>query len=229
MGRYHAAMTRGPRWLRVVSAASVAALWLSPPTDAAAQQALKPLLEGEALIAALRDGGLVVLMRHTSTDSYVPGVGDHDISDCTTQRNLDDRGREEAKAVGKAIVTLGIPVGPILSSPYCRCVETGELAFGGVVPVPELAVFDQLSAPEKDARATQIRNMLNDKPEAGHNTVLITHTGTLLYTFGLQIRPEGIAHVFRPAEFGNAIYLGRVLPEEWAQFAAASNSPKSAP
>ena len=96
------------------------------------------------------------------------------------------------------------------------------LAFQGVEQEPELAVFDTLPPKEKDARAKRIREMLNIAPPDSNNTVLITHTGTLLYTFGLQTRPEGIAHVFRPMEFGQAIYLGRVLPEDWSTWAAAA-------
>jgi hypothetical protein len=50
--------------------------------------------------------------------------------------------------------------------------------------------------------------------------VLITHTGTLLYSFGLDARPEGIAHVFRPGPAGTSVYLGSLLPEDWTRFAA---------
>jgi len=196
-----------------------------PAFDGFAQQAQKPRLEGQALVSALREGGLVLLMRHMSTDDYVPGEGSHDGQDCGTQRNLDARGREEATALGQAIAKLGVPIGPVLSSPYCRCVETGTLAFGEVLPVPELAVMDQLTVPEKDVRGKQIRDMLNTAPPAGKNTVLVTHTGTLLYTFGLKTRPEGVTHVFRPAEFGNAIYLGTMEPDDWGRFSGAAATP----
>ncbi len=124
--------------------------------------------------------------------------------------------------MGAAFASLAIPVGEVLTSPYCRCVDTGKLAFGKGTTSPDLAVFDELPAPEKEARGKLIRKMLNTPPANALNTVLITHTGTLLYTFGLQTRPEGIAHIFRPAEFGNAIYLGRVTPEEWSTLATAA-------
>jgi phosphohistidine phosphatase SixA len=178
-------------------------------------------LEGPELIEALRQGGLVILMRHMSTDSYVPGEGAHDDQDCASQRNLDDRGRQAAKDVGVAFKSLNIPIGTVSTSPYCRCVDTGKLAFGKGTPSQDLAVFDELPAPEKEARGKLIRKLLNTAPADGRNTILITHTGTLLYSFGLQTRPEGIAHIFRPAEFGNAIYLGRVTPEEWSALAGS--------
>ena len=83
----------------------------------------------------------------------------------------------------------------------------------------ELSVFDELSGADKDARGKLIRRLLNTPPPENQNTVLITHTGTLLYSFGLQTTPEGITHIFRPAEFGQAIYVGRVTPNEWADLA----------
>ena len=199
---------------------AILAVGLCASTAAAQGQALRPRLEGAELLDALKRGGLVILMRHMSTDSFVPEAGTHDSSECGTQRNLDDRGKQEARAVGEAFEQLGIPIGEVLTSPLCRSVETGELAFGGVATDENLGVFDSFPAPEKDARGKQIRVMVNTPPLAGKNTVLVTHTGTLLYSFGLQTTPEGIAHIFRPAEFGQAIYLGRVAPNEWADFAA---------
>jgi hypothetical protein len=61
--------------------------------------------------------------------------------------------------------------------------------------------------------------MLGTPPKPGANTVLITHTGTLLYSFGLSSRPEGIAHVFRPDESGTAIYVGMMIAEQWPELA----------
>jgi phosphohistidine phosphatase SixA len=200
-----------------------AAFALGAGTSYSQGQALQPRLDGPELVEALQQGGLVVLMRHMSTDSYVPGEGTHDDLDCASQRNLNDQGKQQAKDVGAALNALKIPVGSVLTSTYCRCVDTGELAFGKGTPSEDLAVFDELSGPEKEARGKTIRKLLNTVPTDGTNTVMITHTGTLLYSFGLQTRPEGIAHIFRPAEFGNAIYLGRVTPEQWSTLAGSAS------
>ena len=205
--------------LCVLAGTTAAVVLFSPGESYPQGQALQPKLEGQELVEALQKGGLVILIRHMSTDSFVPGEGIHDNRDCASQRNLDERGKQEAKDVGAAIKSLGIPVGTVLTSPYCRCVDTGKLAFGKGTPSEDLAVFDELSGPEKEARGKLIRKLLNTAPADGLNTVMITHTGTLLYSFGLQTRPEGIAHIFRPAEFGNAIYLGRVTPEQWSELA----------
>jgi len=213
-----------PLVVRLGCAISAAiAISLLPVSEVEAQgQALQPQLEGRELLDALQKGGLVFLMRHMSTDSFVPEEGAQVDDACANQRNLDERGKREAKGVGEAFKRLEIPVGQVLTSPYCRCVETGMLAFGSAEETEELSVFDELSGAGKDARGKQIRQMLNTAPPENQNTVLITHTGTLLYTFGLQTVPEGIVHIFRPAEFGNATYLGRVTPEGWTTLVGVS-------
>ena len=211
--------------------AALALLFVAlPPAYAAAQgQALEAKLSGRALIDALRGGGLVMLMRHTATDSYVGDPGTLDLADCATQRNLSETGRLQAEAIGRAIKTLGIPVGEVISSPYCRCVDTAKLAFGETEVSPELTVGDDLAYEERAARGAKIRKIVGAKPADGMNTVLVTHTGILLYTFGLQAKPEGIAHVFRPAEFGPAVYVGAILPGEWGPLAEESAGPPAAP
>jgi phosphohistidine phosphatase SixA len=210
--------------LGVLAGVTAAVLLFSARESYPEGQALQPLLEGQALLEALQEGGLVILFRHMSTDSFVPGEGTHDDRDCASQRNLDERGKQEARDVGAAFKSLEIPVGTVLTSPYCRCVDTGKLAFEKGTPSEDLAVFDELSGPEKETRGKLIRKLLNTAPAEERNTILITHTGTLLYSFGLQTRPEGIAHIFRPAEFGNAIYLGRVTPEQWSALAGSNGA-----
>jgi hypothetical protein len=110
----------------------------------------------------------------------------------------------------------------VASSPYCRCLETARLAFGKVEVSELLAVGDELSFQEKHERARQVRELLAVAPEAGTNAVLLTHTGTLLYSFGLDSRPEGIAHVFQPGPAGTSLYLGSLVPADWPRLAASA-------
>ena len=86
----------------------------------------------DALWQLLRGGGQVLFIRHATT---TPGVGDPEgfrLDDCTTQRNLSDAGRAEALRLGDAFRARGIPVDRVVSSPWCRCVDTARLAFGRV-------------------------------------------------------------------------------------------------
>jgi len=84
--------------------------------------------------AALRQGGVVALMRH----GEAPGVGDPPgwrLSDCPSQRNLSERGRAEARAVGARLRSEGIAIGRVVSSPWCRCLDTATLVDAGAVEV----------------------------------------------------------------------------------------------
>ena len=104
---------------------AVVALFLLATLQAATQARAD-----EALWRLLKAGGQVVLMRHAVT---TPGVGDPDgmvLHDCRTQRNLSDEGRAHARQVGEAFRARGVPVAQVLSSPWCRCLETARLAFG---------------------------------------------------------------------------------------------------
>jgi phosphohistidine phosphatase SixA len=152
----------------------VSFLLAAAPTAAASEQ-LWTLLEG---------GGQVVLIRHGLT---TPGVGDPPgfrLDDCATQRNLDDEGRREAQRVGEAFRTRGVPVERVLSSPWCRCVETARLAFGGSEPWPALG--NLFGRPEN--RAEQVRQMrlrVSERPGPG-NLVLVTHGSTIAALTGIN-------------------------------------------
>jgi protein-S-isoprenylcysteine O-methyltransferase Ste14/phosphohistidine phosphatase SixA len=82
----------------------------------------------EEALQALRTGGHVLLMRHGSTigrdDEQV------DPADCATQRNLGDKGREEARGLARLLRERGVRVSNVVSSQYCRTQETAALVSG---------------------------------------------------------------------------------------------------
>lgn len=91
----------------------------------------------QAAWAALEQGGHVALMRHAVT---VPGVGDPPgfrLDDCATQRLLSDAGRDWARRLGADLRKRGAAAGRVLTSAWCRCVETAELMDLGPVEVFE--------------------------------------------------------------------------------------------
>jgi len=212
-------MGRLPATLLLALAWSLASA--APAAAQAGGQQLTPRLSGMPLMEALRQGGYTILLRHAATEKSTPDPNLLVIDDCSTQRNLSPEGRRQAERIGQSFAKLGIPVGEVLSSPYCRCIETGRLAFGKAVASEVLRVGDSEPGSGRDDPGIAIRKLLDTPPEAGKNTVLIAHSVTLLYAFGLTSRPEGIAHVFRPSGLGlgHPEYIGMVKPDEWPVYA----------
>jgi phosphohistidine phosphatase SixA len=139
---------------------------------------LTPTLAEEEPWALLRQGGHVVLIRHTIT---TPGVGDPDgfrLEDCSTQRNLSDEGREHAKRIGQAFRDFKVPIEAVLSSPWCRCVEAAGLAFG------KSEVWNALSnlfgRPENRQKQVDELSARIGAYKGKGNLVLVTHGSTVL-------------------------------------------------
>jgi phosphohistidine phosphatase SixA len=131
----------------------------------------------EQLWTLLQGGGQVVLIRHAIT---TPGVGDPAgmrLDNCTTQRNLTDEGRRHARRVGEAFRARDIPVERVLSSPWCRCLETARLAFGAAETWTPLGNLFGRS----EHRADQVRDMraLVGQRRSGGNLVLVSHGSTI--------------------------------------------------
>jgi len=85
----------------------------------------------EAAWQELRNNG-IVLFRH----ALAPGTGDpaaFDLADCATQRNLNKQGQRDARRIGEAFREQGIKVARVLTSQWCRCRDTANLAFPGLV------------------------------------------------------------------------------------------------
>ena len=80
------------------------------------------------ILDILKKGGNLIFIRH----AYAPGGGDpdnFDINDCSTQRNLSNEGKEQSKKIGKFFEENKIPISLVISSEWCRCKETANIAF----------------------------------------------------------------------------------------------------
>ena len=94
-----------------------------------------------ALITKLRHGGFVLYLRHASTDFGQNDDGMRNFDDCANQRNLTDKGRDEARALGAEVKRLAIPIGPVYASPFCRTRETANSPSAGTsAPTKRAAV-----------------------------------------------------------------------------------------
>nr|WP_267869665.1 histidine phosphatase family protein [Massilia agrisoli] len=129
----------------------------------------------ESFWSLLREGGKIVLVRHAQT---VPGVGDPPgfvLDDCSTQRNLSDKGRADAARIGKEFRRRGIPVAEVLSSRWCRCVDTANIAFGKVRTATMLdSMFNDRERRDED-KLGALYAYLARRPAAAGNLVLVTH------------------------------------------------------
>jgi len=156
---------------RLAFVALAVALMAAPVAAAASDEAW----------AALAKGGHVALVRHGNAP---PGYGDppgFKIDDCATQRNMDERGRAQARAVGEAFRQHGVIVDKILSSPWCRCLETARLmALGPVENTWAVAASDR--SPE---RLVVLKQMVAGWRGPG-TLVLVTHALTVQALVGIM-------------------------------------------
>jgi phosphohistidine phosphatase SixA len=150
------------------------AMATTTPAPAAAQNI-------ETVWSALIKGGHVALIRHGNAP---PGSGGDPpgfrIDDCATQRNLDEKGRAQAKALGDAFRKHGVRVDEIYSSPWCRCMDTARLMAFGRVEVLWALVPTTPSNPE---RFPALKAFVSGWRGPG-TLVLITHGLTVLRMLG---------------------------------------------
>jgi phosphohistidine phosphatase SixA len=159
---------RGPRQLGQLASSVLAILLITTPGLAAE--------DSTEAWAALVKGGHVAVIRHGNAP---PGYGGDPpgfrLDDCKTQRNLDDRGREQARVLGEAFRKRGVRVGRIVSSPMCRCLETAQLMAIGSVETSWALLPDVGPGP---VRFLELKEMVSSWRGPG-TLVLVTHALTV--------------------------------------------------
>jgi phosphohistidine phosphatase SixA len=167
-----------------------------------------PAVADEAGWEAARQPGAVLLMRH----ALAPGTGDpadFELGDCSTQRNLSDQGREQARRIGEALRRNGIAIDPVLTSQWCRCRETAELLdLGPVDDLPALNSFfqDRSTAPAQTEEALSYLRTLPDDRQP----LLVTHQVNISALAGTSTRSGEVIVVDITPE-GEVDILGRIL------------------
>ncbi|MCL7944227.1 histidine phosphatase family protein [Marinobacter sp. ATCH36] len=159
---------------------------------------------------ALREGRAVLMLRH----ALAPGTGDpanFKVDDCSTQRNLNETGREQARAWRPLLAENGIDEARVFSSQWCRCLETArEMDVGPVKEMESLNSFfrNRGDGPMQTRQTIAIANEL----EPGPPIVLVSH----------QVNVTALADVFPSSNEGvimalplsdNPTVLARVFPE----------------
>jgi len=127
----------------------------------------------EQVWAALRQGSKVVLLRHTHVEMR-EGIGHLAPGNCAEEVNLSPSGIEQAKRIGKTFRAHSVAVGQVLTSPYCRCIDTGTLAFGRATPVQYLRPPGTVSEDRaKLNRERVVQEILKHRDAS--NLIMITH------------------------------------------------------
>lgn len=168
------------------------------------------------LIAAMREGGKVVFLRHSTTVQEQIDTGR--LGDRAGQRNLSPAGIEQARALGRAFRALDISFGRILASPVFRARDTAELAFGaGSFTESMEVVADDYAGGRVNFMVDSTRRLLRTPPEGGASLLIVGHRTPLEMVtrqrFPDTILPEGAMAVFMP--MGNeAKLLGTLTAEQ---------------
>jgi phosphohistidine phosphatase SixA len=188
-------------------------------------RAAEPPLAGlSPILGELRKGGFVIFFRHAMTEQLETSDAIADLTRCETQRNLSPAGRAQAAEMGKAIKALGVPVGTVAASPFCRTRDTAQIAFGRVTVNPRLYFAIGTDAAETSRLADSLRQLLATPPAPGTNTMLVSHSVNLREAVGIFAKPEGAAYVFRPLPDGRSDLVAKILPEEWSRAAKSGRS-----
>jgi phosphohistidine phosphatase SixA len=171
----------------------------------------------------LKQGGFVVVLRHGKTNA-VAGLPEDksplDLANCADQAMLSEAGQDQARVIGMAFRSAGIPIGKVLASGYCRAIEMARLAFGHVETSDALLLQNYVPAagtpvpPPWPQRVETMKKMLATVPEAHTNTMVITHFPNVRAALGVQI-DFGDAVIVKPDGQGGARLVARIFANEW--------------
>lgn len=157
-----------------------------------------------------KSDGVHALMRH----AIAPGTGDpanFTLGNCTTQRNLNETGREQARNTGNVIRSKGIQISSVMTSQWCRCVDTARLLdVGPVAEEPALNSFfrDRSTEPTQTRKIKQQLAGLADSEKR----LLVTHQVNITALTGIFPR-SGELILFRLAdETADIEVLARLMP-----------------
>ena len=188
----------------------------------AQMQPQAPAAEAGAIAKLLQAGGYVIVFRHGATNRDMADTDPLNLDNVARQRQLSERGRQQARDLGAAFKTLQIPIGQVYTSRIYRAVETGRLVSGKeVATTVDVTEGGQVVTPiENDRRAAAFRALAATPPAPGTNTLIVSHKPNIMDAFGkdwFDVR-EGEASVFRP-ESGKYVLVGKLQATDWLELA----------
>lgn len=192
-----------PRGATAIALTIFALVGTSPQLSAADAQT------PQGLIAEVAEGTAFVMMRH----ALAPGTGDPDnfnVNDCSTQRNLSERGRQQSVRIGERLRELGLKSAYVVSSAWCRCKETAELLnLGPVSILPPLNSFFEARERRNEQTRALIDWLETEAPEG--TLVMVTHQVNVTALTG-EFTTSGEIVVARLEDDGTVTTLGSIAP-----------------
>ena len=167
-------------------------------------------------VELLKQGGLVMYMRHGPSDARFPDQLPLQLDKCESQRPLSDAGRELLKQMGRDISKLKLPYEAVISSPFCRVQQSAQLVFGGQITVdPELRYTAAMPDAQKKPAVARTRYWLSlPVQDPQKNRVVIAH-GPNIAEIMDYLPPEGGIILFRPKGEAGFEYVASIEPRHW--------------
>jgi len=172
------------------------------------------------LVSALGSGGYVIVMRHAHSPAEPPAASQADPANRKDERELDAAGQAQARAIGRRLKALNIPIGPVYSSPTFRALQTARL-MGFEQPQAHSQLGDggasMAVSAAGQAGTAWLKAKAAEPPPQGRDALIITHGPNIVLAFGdgLKDMGDGEAAVFRPDGRGGFTLAGRIRPDGW--------------
>jgi phosphohistidine phosphatase SixA len=171
------------------------------------------------LLRELQSGGMVIYIRHATTEVDYADQADPDMSldDCSTQRMLNDQGIAEAAAIGAGFEANDIVIGKVITSSYCRAKDTATIAFGKINKVEKklnFLPFEDYTDEQLDTYHDRVAAMLSTGHKKG-NKVIVGHDDPFEGTTNIYPDPQGTAYVLDPKGDSFEI-IAQLQPDDWA-------------
>ena len=194
----------------------------SDEDDAEEEAKFENVVAPEEIVKDLKKGGYVIFIRHGHTAKDYADQADPNmkLDDCSTQRQLDDLGKKQAKEIGEAFKKLEIPVGDVVASEYCRAYNTADLAFGRYEKNSKLNFepAEDFTDEQIETMKNNITPMLETMPAEGMNNVIVGHDDVFDAATGIYPEPQGTTYIVKPEGDGFEV-VTRITAEEWPKLA----------
>ena len=145
-----------------------------------------PAYSDEKIINSLKEGGKLIFIRH----AIAPGNGDpteFKIDDCSTQRNLNQSGIDQSKIIGLFFNENKMKIDKVLSSEWCRCKDTAEIAFKNFKTFKPLnSFYDPRFADNEKKQIKDLKKFIKEW-DSDKNIIFVTHYVVILSIFNIGV------------------------------------------